>query len=252
MRRCLLIIALALICGCRQESSTPAAPAAVPQENWAPRDPRMDDFFVKWFEGHGHEDVVVDADGVGVRDNAARLRASLYGSKRHGPGGVVVEVEFTVRLPSGGQITEFVAGMGETEERAVNDALLNFTLTTFHVVYKAFVNADDPHMTSATVPIGGADREVIAGDIFMRGSPSDEEIDLHAMNAQIQGALKAVPLAPGPHWVKVVYSQDGGVPTAVAVTLDNAAHPGLTDAVKRLKWPPREGVYMAKQFIVVK
>jgi len=247
----LIIIAVALASGCGKESAATGASAAKAQTR-AARRPDMDDFFVKWLEGHGHTDVVVDADGVGVGDNATRLQASLYGSKRHEKGGFVVEVEFTIRLQSRREITEFVAGTGETEKEAINDALLNFTLTTFHVVYKGFINAADPHMTMTNVAMNGVNREVIAGDIFMRGTASSKEIDLGAMRAEIQGALKSLPLTPGPHWFKIVYSQMDGKAMTVAVTLDNADHLSLTDAVKRLKWPHRDGFYMAKQFIVVK
>jgi len=210
----------------------------------------MKEFLVKWLEAHGHKDVVVDAGGVGVGDNATRLQASVYGSKHHENRGFVTEVEFTVRLlPSQRKITEFVAGIGKTEEEAIKDALLNFTLTTLHVVYKGFINADDPHMTIDSVVIDGVSRDVIAGDLYMR---SEKKPDLHAMRAQIQDALKNLPLTAGPHWIKVVYGQINSKPTTVAVTLDNADHPDLTEAVKNLNWPRRDGFYMVKQFILVK
>lgn len=85
--------------------------------------------------------------GVGVGNNATRLRASLYGSKPSNKG-CVVEMEFTIKLPDNRSITEFVAGIGDSEAQAISDAQLNFMLTTFHVVYKGFINDADPHMTS--------------------------------------------------------------------------------------------------------
>ncbi len=247
-----LIIGLALAAGCGRESSPTGATAANVPESRSARRPDMDDFFVKWLRDHGHADVVVDADGVGVGDNTTRLQAGLYDSKQYDNGGFVIEVEFTIRLPSGREITEFVAGMGDTEKQAIDDALLNFTLTTFHVVYKGFINAADPHMTMTTVAINGVSREVITGDILMRGTAESQNIDLNAMRAEIRGVLKNLPLTPGPHWIKIVYSQNNGEPLTVAVSLDNADHPDMTEAVKGLKWPLREGFYMAKQFIVIK
>jgi hypothetical protein len=249
MNRCLLIFVLVLSAGCGKEPSTDGAKKPGPGDA---RRPEMDDFFVKWLKAHQHTDVVVDADGVGVGGNDTRLRASLYGSKRHEKGGYVVEVQFNVRLPSRREIIEFVAGGGDTEQKAINDALLNFTLTTFHVVYKGFINDADPHLKSTTVAINGVSRHLITGDIFMRGTASDKKIDLGPMRAEIQGALKSLPLTPEPHWLKIVYSQNNGKPMTVAVTLDNTDHPGLTDAVRRLNWPHTDGFYMAKQFIVIK
>jgi hypothetical protein len=196
--------------------------------------------------------VIVDESGVGIGENATRLRAGLYGSKPQDKGGFLVEVEFTIQLPSRREVIEFVAGVGQTEEQAINDALLNFTLTTFHVVYKGFINAADPHMTMTTVPINGMNRDVIAGDIFMRGGASDKNIDFNGLTEEIRGALKDLPLTPEPHWIKILYSQNGGKPMTVAATLDNADHLGMTDAVKRMHWPRQDSFYIAKQFIVVK
>jgi hypothetical protein len=250
MGRCLLIVVLAVFTGCNKR--LPSSGMSPAKDKQSARRPDMDDFFVKWLKAHGHEDVVVDADGVGIEHNATRLQAGLYGSNEHDKGGFVVEVEFTVRLPSGHKITEFVAGNGETEDKAIKDALLNFMLTTFHVVYKGFLNAADPHMTLTQVTVNGVSRDLISGDILMRGTASSKELDLHAMRGKIRDALTKFPLAPGPHWIKIVYSQIDKKPMTVAVTLDNVDHAGMTDAVKRLPWPHLDGFYMAKQFIVMK
>ena len=238
--RSLFIFILVFALGCRDQTATPAR---------APRRPELDNFFSEWLKAHGHEDVVIDDGGVGIAGNETRLYASLYGSNKHDDGSYVVEVEFTIRLPARGQITEFVAGMGDTEASAINDALMNFTLTTFHVVYKGFINAEDPHMTAR---INGADREVIAGDIMLRGGPNEGKLDLEPLRAEILKALKQTSLSPQPHWAKIVYSQQAGKPLTVAVTLDNNDELKLTEMVKRLSWPQFDGIYMAKQFIVVK
>src|SRR5690242_369448 len=81
--RLLPIIAVVLVSGCKDSTPVPLQKA---QPTRAPRRADMDDFFVTWFKGHGHGDVVVDADGVGVGNNATRLQASLYGSKQQEKG----------------------------------------------------------------------------------------------------------------------------------------------------------------------
>jgi Family of unknown function (DUF6348) len=252
MRRHVMLIALTVVIGCGKDSSRPSGIAAKGQKARSARRADMDNFFAEWLKAHGHKDVVVDADGVGIEHNATRLQAGLYGSKQHDKGGFVVEVEFTVHLPSGQEITEFVAGTAETEDKAIKDALLNFTLTTFHVLYKGFINAADPHMTQTKVTINGVQRDLISGDIFMRGNVSDKDVDLQAMRRQIRDALTKFSLTPGPHWIKVIYSQLDKKPMTVAVTLDNGDQADMTDAIKRLDWPHLDGFYMAKQFIVVK
>jgi hypothetical protein len=251
MGRILLTIAIAFTVGCGKNPST--AGNALTESSGPPttRSRITDDFFVNWFKGHGHSNVVVD-DGVGVEGNATRLKASLYNSKKHANGGYVVELEFTIRLPSQQTITEFVAGMGDKEEDAIGDAKVNFILSTFHVVYKGFINAADPHLDLAHVEIDGTKREVIIGDIYRRGGPSDKKESFIAVRKEIRDSLRNVPLSTGSHWMKIVYSQKDGQPMTVSAQLDNQDHKEFTEVVKNLNWPRSKSFYTAKLFIVVK
>ncbi|MCE9545022.1 MAG: hypothetical protein K8T25_05815, partial [Planctomycetia bacterium] len=108
------------------EANSPAPPMASAQPAGNLQPSEINAFFVDWFKGHGHKDVVVDKQGVGIAGNATRWHGSLYDSKPHGNGRFVVNVACTVLLPSGQKITEFVAGRGKTENEAVHDALVNF------------------------------------------------------------------------------------------------------------------------------
>lgn len=251
MRYCSWIAILLLVSGCSEQPSATVAPPGQVRKAGAERRPEIDEFLVDWFKSHGHEDVVVDADGVGIAGNATRLCARLYGSEPQKSGSCVVEVQFTIRLPSRHEINEFVAGIGDTEQKAVTDALVNFTLTTFHVVYKAFINADDPHMTIDLVPIQGTERQVLAGDLFMRGA-AESNFDLNQLRPEIMHCLKGLRLTAAPHWLKIVYGQNNSQATVVSATLDNVDDPELTTAIAGLPWPKREQFYMIKQFIVIK
>jgi hypothetical protein len=236
MRMLLLLIWLVAITGCGQAASKP--------------DPKLEQFFVDWLKGHGETKIVTDAKGVGLEGNATRLKASIYGSEAQKNGGYVVETEFRITLPNGAEIVEFVAGMGDTEEAAIQDSLANFTLTTFHVVYKALLNADDPHQTIQEITIGGKPRHVAFGDLFLRGEQGTNS-DLNAMRPSIEAALAGLSLSDQPHWIKIVYGQNEKVPTIVAVTLDNNDELSLTEKIKQLDWPKHDGFYMVKQFIVI-
>lgn len=254
--RWLATLAVAAAIGCGKDPPAPP-PAGAPKtagfgepKAIGGREEEARDLFVKWFKAHGHSEVVTDADGVGVRGNATRLRASLYGSNPNRDG-FVVELEFTVRLPSGRTVTDFVAGMGETESAAVDGAFANFTLTTFHVLYKGFINPADSHLAERKVAIGGAERTLLMGDILLLGK-TGADANLNAMRTEIAGTLAKLELSPEPHWFKIVYSQNGGKAGTVSATMDNEEHPRLTEDVKSLGWPRSDGFYLAKQFIVVK
>jgi hypothetical protein len=237
MRIAILLVWLAVAAGC-----APAAPQA---------DPRLESFFVDWLKGHGETKIVTDAQGVGLEGNPARLRASIYGSDKQNDGGYVVETEFRMTLPNGAEIVEFVAGIGDSEEDAIHDSMVNFTLSTFHVLYKAFLNPDDPHQTIKEIAIGGKQRQVAFGDLFLRGEQGTSA-DLSAMQPSIEEALAVLTLSDNPHWIKIVYGQHKQAPTIVAVTLDNEDQLPLTEKIKQLDWPKHDGFYMVKQFIVIK
>jgi hypothetical protein len=237
MRFAMLLVSLVVVGGC-----VPAAPKA---------EAKLETFFVEWLNGHGETKIVTDAKGVGLAGNPARLRASIYGSEKQKDGGYVVETEFRMTLPNGAEIIEFVAGMGDSEVAAVNDSMVNFTLSTFHVVYKAFLNADDPHQTIKELTIGGKPRQAAFGNMFIRGEQGAGK-DLDAMQASIEQALSELALSDDPHWIKIVYGQHKKAPTIVAVTLDNNDQFQLTEKIKNLDWPKRDAFYMVKQFIVIK
>ncbi len=135
--------------------------------------PKSNEFFVTWLQGHGESNVVVDDQGVGVADNPTRLRSSLYGSKRF-TNSFTAELEFRVRIPDGREIIEYVAGSGDSLEKAENDAKVNFILSTFHVVYRSFLNPNDPHQTEEKITINGHPRVLVLGDTFARSQTTRE------------------------------------------------------------------------------
>jgi len=90
--------------------------------------PKSTDFLVTWLQSHGETNIVEDANGVGIGGSATRLRSSLYGSKKHDNGTVTAETEFRVRLPDGREVVEYVAGTGDTLEKAEGDSKLNSRL----------------------------------------------------------------------------------------------------------------------------
>jgi hypothetical protein len=218
----------------------------------APVRTKTESFFVDWLQAHGETNVIVDAGGVGIGGNATRLKASVYGSNRNPNGTCVVEAEFRIRLPSGGEIVEFVAGMGDSEDKALNDSLVNFALSTFHVVYKSFINPTDPHQTLESVTINSSPRQLAMGDLYMRGSSTNDPPELSTVRSQIRAAIGGLPLSAEPHWIKIVYSQTNGMPMTVSATLDNKDQPALTAAASGFAWPKQEAFYLAKEFVVVK
>lgn len=228
--------ALWMVCGC----SRPAQPA------------KSEKFFADWLQAHGESNVVTDVNGVGIAGNPTRLRSSLNGSQQFTNGAISAEVEFRVRIPDQREIIEYVAGAGTNLVQAENDAKVNFILSTFHVVYRSFLNPNDPHQTAEKVVINGQPRELVFGDTMTRNEKTNRAPDMLSFREQFRQMVISQPLSPRAHWIKIVYANHRSKTIACAVTLDNNDSPALTDALKNLPWPRQEGFYMVKQFIVVK
>ncbi len=213
---------------------------------------KSDEFFANWLRAHGESNLVVDASGVGIKGNPTRLRSSLYGSEQHTNGTVTAELEFKVRIPDGREIVEYVAGLGESLEKAKDDAKVNFTVSTFHVLYQSFFNPTDPHQTAERITINGKPRALVLGDTMTRSQGTNSAPDMTPVRDGLRKLLTALPLPAQTHWIKIVYANQHSRTLLCAATLDNDDDPKLTDAVRKLAWPPREDFYMVKQFIVLK
>jgi hypothetical protein len=211
-----------------------------------------DQVIISWLQSHGETNLVVDAGGVGLQGNLVRLQTSRYGSEKQKNGSFTVEQEFKIRLPDKREIIEYVAGTGETPEKAENDAKMNFLLSTFHVVYRSFLNPKDEHQTEEKLTINGRPRVLVLGDTLTRSGTTNSALDMFPLREGFRKILTNAPLNPQTHWLKIVYGNIHSNVMMCTVTLDNEADAALTEAVRKLPWPSREGFYMAKQFMVVK
>jgi uncharacterized protein DUF6348 len=209
------------------------------------------DLFVTWLQNHGESNVVVDARGVGLVGKATRLRSSLYGSRQF-TNSFTAELEFRVRIPDGREIVEFVAGSGDSLQKAQDDARLNFVVSTFHVVYRSFMNSNDTHQAEEKITIDGRPRRLILGDTMTRAGSTNSSPDMFPLRDGFRKILSSAALSEQTHWIKIVYANHHSKTMMCAVTLDNQDSPALTEAVKALPWPKQEDFYLAKQFIVVK
>lgn len=254
--RVLLIACVLGIGGCGRGNNTKQSPVAWIEDGTPAVDKTPDhvtqqarDFFAEWLGNHGESEVVNDGTGVGIKSAPTRLWAFLYGSEQS-DGGFTVETEFRIVLADGREIVEFVAGNGDTEKSAIGMSFVNFTLSTFHVVYSAFMNSADPHMTHDRVQIGGASCVLTSGGMFALGG---EEIpEFSEVSQQIRDEICKLELPDGTHWLKVVYGLHQDNVLAAAVTLDNESLDSMSSRLSSFAWPATDSFYMAKEFIVIR
>lgn len=236
------------LCGLPQESSNDKVTLAKQEAKELLKE-RSQSFLVEWLKQHDEANIVTDQDGIGVLGNPTRIKALLYESKES-DGGFIVETEFRIKMPDGRTIIEFLAGIGETEEQAIDETLMNFTLSTYHVAYKAFINAEDPHQETTECMINGEPRNVLHGDTVTRSNVKDP-LDGFDLSQHVREMLKDRELDSKTHWLKVVYGQHQGEVISVSVTLNNEGDKKMTEAIRQLPWPKTEGFYLTKQFVII-
>ena len=211
------------------------------------------EYLTEWFEAHGHTDVVTDEDGMGVGGSPTRVNVAIGESEVGENGEIVAEAEFTIRLPSGYQIGEFIDGVGDTEELAIKDSMDQFTSNILHAVYKGFINGDDEHIAWKKMKIGGKSRNVVSCEFIsehLQTQIGKNEID--KIRSELESAVPRFRLPSQPHWMLIAYCERSGTPLTVVAIIDGERDPAIEQALGRLNWPYAEDAYLWRQLFIVK
>lgn len=162
--------------------------------------------------------------------------------------------QLDVRLQTGKvrPVVESFGGFGSTAEAATRDALMNFAVNSFHVLAAAFFDrADEKQVTREDWTVGGRPARVTIGGVGIRGSPPVDGKPLLAWFDAFADRLRAHPLRPGVHWLRVYYAQMQHRPTVCEILLDNDVWEDMVPVVEGLPWVSGEEFYSLRLFMVV-
>lgn len=200
---------------------------------------------------HGEKKIVVKGAAVGVEGKPTLFSARTYGVNTK-DSATTAEIEFLTTLPDGRVIQDFVAGMSGDEKAAKADAVANFVLTTFHVLYSALINPSDPHLPAQKETVHGKVRDFYVGDVYVRGKSADAKA-FKTIGAYAVEQIKAnLPDDTKTHWIKVVYGASKDEVLTAETTLDGEPNAPLNEALKKAAWPKTESVYIFKLFVLVR
>ena len=209
------------------------------------------------FQAHGVE-ATLDEQWVDFPNRGMRVSASILQEIKQ-PTSFTIELEVRFEFAPGRTIIEAFAGLGETKDSAVVDALENFVANSFHVLLVAFFRTEDSQRNAEQSGdeqvsqeewlLGGQKRRVTVGGIRVRGKPPVQGAQLVAWFEEFQQRLQQQSFGPQTHWVRLYYAQRQGKMVAFEVLLDNQAWEVMEAKMAAYAWPSGEDFYSMRVFL---
>jgi hypothetical protein len=210
---------------------------------------QANEFLLELFRAHGVEAASQDGS-VTFPNHDMRASASIAGETKQQVG-MSVQLDVRLEIAPGRTIIESLVGWGDTREKAVADALHNFTVSSFHVLLAAFFRSDDQQVSREEWVVGGRASRVTIGNVAVRGTPPVQGDRLFGWFKYFEEKLKEKRLRPGTHWVRLYYGQMQGKMLAFEVLLNNDVWEDITSEMKAVDWPSGEAFYSVRVFLVI-
>ena len=148
-------------------------------------------------------------------------------------------------------ITESFSGFGQDDEHMINDAIRNFTVSSFHVLLSAFfTDKFDKQIEKETWQINQQDFTAILGNAISRGSVPDN-LGLNWRDEYVQ-KIKKLPLTQGTYWLRLFYGQFNSQTISYEALLNNQYCQEIMPFVEKFSWKKSDDFYSIRQFLILK
>jgi len=208
--------------------------------------PGVNDVLLGLLAAHG-VDATMEDGWIAPAGRSLRMSGEIV-QEKPGPNAVTVQLDVRVRLWAGGELVDSCGGVGPTRDEAVADAVNGFVAGSFHVLLAAFLGKETEQVTREEWVVSGRSRAVTVGGVFIRGPMPEPRADWVTV---LREKIQALGLPGGTHWIRLFYAQLDRRPMAHEALLDNAGWPELQAQMAQVDWPPAEGYYSARLFMVV-
>ena len=196
------------------------------------------------FEEHGVICVVED-EWIVPNSELPALRALWQ------PGSSNGRLDVQVLISEGVVIEECFAGVGDGE-RGANDALANFTINSFHVLFAALWGKNDAsQVTTEAWEVHGKPYTAYIGNFGTRSSDGVTPYVPDELFAGIEEAVKHEPLAEDIHWFRIFFCNLAGEFVFEALK-DNENWNAGVRCLESMRWPKSEGYYSVRLFAILR
>ncbi|HKD27776.1 MAG TPA: DUF6348 family protein, partial [Xanthobacteraceae bacterium] len=210
---------------------------------------QANEILLELFRAHGVE-AVPQEEWVTFPDHKRKATASIVRAIER-QANTLVQLDVRLEIAPGRTIIESFAGVGETREKAVADALHNFTVNSFHVLLAAFFRSDNLQVSQEEWVVGGRTSRVTIGDVGIRGRPPVQGEQLVGWFKRFEDKLKETELRPATHWVRLYYAHTQGKAMDCEVLLDNNVWEDMQSEMAALDWPSGDEFYSVRVFLVI-
>jgi hypothetical protein len=202
------------------------------------------------FQGHGVETV---RDGEYIRFPAyPEMWANGELFREYEP---AIQLDVRLGLADQRVLVESTGGMGDGQNTQIGNALQKFADSSFHIMLTAFFGLPECHGTQQLEwEIGGRKRVVSLGLVtswFGFPPGADGQPDLRFFD-HFERHLRAQPLPPGTHWVRLYQMRFRGEDMCNEVLLDNDPWEAVMAGMAEFDWPVSENPYDVRVFLVIR
>jgi hypothetical protein len=162
-----------------------------------------------------------------------------------------VQLDFQMELDSGQNLIESVTGIGESREKAIDDAVQSFALNSFQVILAAFFAQPGDQVRIKNWSIGGIERRVFLGPIGLGGNAPDPSSTPVDWFTQVEEKLKSINIDGGTHWISVYYEQIDNHLSKMEVLLDNDVWEAMQKDLATVHWPKGNEFLSLRVFVVI-
>jgi hypothetical protein len=205
---------------------------------------QITDYLSKLFNEHGVACVVHD-NWVVPNSVLPSLRALWYPDESHGR----LDVQVLVRRKL--VIEECFGGAGQGDT-GLRDALINFTVNSFHVLLAALWGKNDPDQVTTEEWV--IDRARYTAYIGKFGTRTFADATAHVppeLFEAIAAVIKREPLVGDPHWFRLFFCNYANNFTFEALK-DNEDWPAGLRCLEAAAWERGSGYYSVRLFILLR
>lgn len=201
------------------------------------------------FSNHGITAIQQD-NTIDFPNHQIKLKVHLFVHDANNPAQKSIQMDIVLfygLLP----IVESFSGFGHHDEQMINDAIRNFTASSFHVLLSAFFSDKfDEQIEKDTWQINHQTFTSISGNIISRGKVPDD-LGVTWYDEYVH-EIKKLPLAQGTHWLRLFYGQVDSQVISYEALLDNQHCQEIMPLVEKFSWKKSDDFYSVRQFLILK